>query len=379
MASLHARHSRNCALGPAWTSPDAAGCNCLPSYYIIARDDRGKQVRERTGRNRREAERALRKVAVTVDEGSYVPQVNIAFADWADAWADALERKSATIASYRSTLSIAKAVFGPKAVRRLTPDDVARFSRLLAERGLSPSTRAKHLRVLSACLSSAGVRHYAGRNVVKELPAAEKPRAEKKEAAYFTDDELPRLFAELTPGSRELFSFLLKTGCRVGEASALEWAEIDLAAAVAHVRRSYTAGHLSTPKNHERRDIDLTPDLVELLGVHWGECGKPGDEKIVFPGGTASGHLDPSSVRRELYRAMERAGIAREGPTGENRTVHSLRHTFARIALENGAELTWLSRHLGHSSTAVTDLVYGHWCRAARKAQMEKLVGAFTV
>ncbi|HUO72325.1 MAG TPA: tyrosine-type recombinase/integrase [Solirubrobacteraceae bacterium] len=61
------------------------------------------------------------------------------------------------------------------------------------------------------------------------------------------------------------------------------------------------------------------------------------------------------------------------------RRFHSFRHRFARIALEHGAELTWLSRHLGHSSTAVTDKVYGHWSRAARKRAMERLAGAFAV
>ena len=40
-------------------------------------------------------------------------------------------------------------------------------------------------------------------------------------------------------------------------------------------------------------------------------------------------------LRRDLYPAMERAGIPRVGPTGEKRTFHSLRHTFARVAIEH--------------------------------------------
>ena len=84
-------------------------------------------------------------------------------------------------------------------------------------------------------------------------------------------------------------------------------------------------------------------------------------------------------LSRELYPALKRAGVPRVGPTGEKRTFHSFRHSFARVALESGTELTWLSRHLGHSSTAVTDTVYGHWGRAARKRQMKRLAGAFTV
>jgi hypothetical protein len=40
-----------------------------------------------------------------------------------------------------------------------------------------------------------------------------------------------------------------------------------LAAEVIRVRRSLTAGHIGRPKNHERRDVDGTPDLVETPGT----------------------------------------------------------------------------------------------------------------
>jgi len=76
---------------------------------------------------------------------------------------------------------------------------------------------------------------------------------------------------------------------------------------------------------------------------------------------------------------MKAAGISRVGPTGERRVFHSLRHTYAKRALENGAQITWLSRHLGHSSLKVTSDIYGHWERAERKAQAERLEGVFGV
>jgi integrase len=281
----------------------------------------------------------------------------------------------------RSTIELAKQVLGGKSLRSLRPADVAAFNAVLRRRGISDSTRAKHLRVLGACLNSAVQHGYAAENAVKRLPKAEKPRPQRKEAAYFTDEELPRLFAAIAPGLyRVLFELALKTGMREGELLALAWGDVDLVGAVVRVRRTYTDGHLGLPKNHERRDVDLTPDLVELLGAWWGECERPGDEALIFRGGTSTGYLSPTTIlRRELYRAMKRAEIPREGPTGERRTFHSLRHTFARVALEMGNELTWLSRHLGHSSTMITDTVYGHWARSARKRQAERLKGAFAI
>jgi integrase len=138
---------------------------------------------------------------------------------------------------------------------------------------------------------------------------------------------------------------------------------------------------ISSPKNHERRDVDITPEVVELLGKWWAECGKPNQSRaLVFPGESVNGYLSPSNIlRRHFYPAMERAGIPRVGPTGERRVFHSLRHTFSKRALETGSQLTWLSRHLGHSSLKVTTDIYGHWERAERRAQARRMEGAFGV
>ncbi|MGH3041990.1 MAG: tyrosine-type recombinase/integrase [Gaiellaceae bacterium] len=384
MASLQARHTRACALGKPWTPyTDATeGCTCAggPTYYVVVREGR-KLHRERIGKNRRQAERALTRIQASVDEGAYQPQATIRFTDWGERWLRSLERKENTVRSYVSTIALASEDFGDKVVRRLTTADIAAFNLSLRERSVSASTRAKHLRVLGACLNSAVQHGYAGTNPVRALPKAERPRPMRKEAAYFENEELPRLFAAIEPGLfRTLFLVALKTGMRQGELVALSWGDLDLSAAVGRVRRTYTAGFLSAPKNHERRDVDLTADVVELLGEWWGECGRPGDDVLVFPGDGRHGYIIHSTIRRrELYPAMTRAGISRAGPTGELRTFHSFRHTFAKRALESGTQITWLSRHLGHSSLSVTTDVYGHWERAERKRQAELLLGAFGV
>jgi integrase len=120
--------------------------------------------------------------------------------------------------------------------------------------------------------------------------------------------------------------------------------------------------------------------LVELLGAWWGALGRPDDEKLVFPGETPDGYLNPTTVlRRELYPAIKRAGIPRVGPTGQKRTFHSFRHTHAKVALETGRQLIWLSRRLEHSSLKVTSDVYGHFGARERKAEAELMEGVFGV
>lgn len=205
-------------------------------------------------------------------------------------------------------------------------------------------------------------------------------RPAKREAANFLSAELPPLFGAITPGVyRMICETALKTGAREAELIAATWGDLDLAEAVLRIRHTRTDGHLHEPKSHVRRDVDLTEDLVALLGHCWGELGRPADSTVIFPGATPSGYLDASTLRRELYRAMKAAGIDRVGPTGEKQTFQSLRHTYAKRSLEVGAQITWLSPQLGHSRAQVTTGVYGHWERGERRKQAQQLAGTFGV
>jgi integrase len=374
MASLQASHSRSCPRFRWRPADDAEGCTCKPTYYVVSRVG-PKLVREKVGRNRKLADRRLNKVNVEQDEGSYEPPKDITFAAFADEWYDGLQRpKDSTKKGYRETINYAKAAFGSKKVRHVGPEDIARFLDSITGRGGkgsgSQSNKAKHLRVLGAMFNAAVKRGYCARNPIDRLDDSHRPQAEKRESAYFEDDELPRVVAELDDLYRVVFLLALKTGLREGEIAALTWGDVDTVNSLIRVRAGKTKTAI--------REVDLTANVVELLGQWWGDCGKPGDDVLVFS--TGEGPIPYWKFTRGiLYPAMKRAGIPRIGPTGEKRTWHSLRHTYARIALENGAPIFWLSRQLGHSSVQVTQDTYGHWSRKARKSEAEKLAQAFNV
>jgi integrase len=327
-------------------------------------------VRERIGKDKKVAKRALAKYQAQEDEGSFEVVKNIKFADWGDEWLDGLEKpKAGTVEGYRSTIEWAKQLFGHKNVRQISVSDIKNLNRAMREAKLSGSTRAKHLRVLSGCLQSAVAAGFAKTNVVAKLPQNERPtkseHGETNEAPYFLDAELLRLFREIPEGLyRTLFTVAVRTGMRFGELAALVWGDIDWTDRTIHVARSYRQGRISSTKNRKRRDVPVTWDTLELLQQWSDECGNPEDDILVFPGGRSDGFLDNATVGRVLHAAMDRAGIPRECPEGRarelKRNVHSLRHTFAKRALEGGRSLFWLSRYLGHSDTSVTDKVYGH-------------------
>ena len=215
-----------------------------------------------------------------------------------------------SVSQARSTLTARRSTSRRRRSRTSVSAALAQRTSRASTRACGPGGPPRQLaRSTSAYLARAfraAYRHrYAAANPVRELHPALKPRPERKEAAYFENDELPRLFAELDEGSyRTVCLTALKTGMRQGELLGLCWGDVDLQDAVIRVRRSYTGGTLGTPKNHERRDVDLTTDVVELLGWWWGECGRPTDpDTLVFPGtGKDRVPLLVGSARRALRR-----------------------------------------------------------------------------
>jgi integrase len=404
MASLQARHQRDCSLVTAripkagrspsqWTTfADAtkqAGCSCTPLYHVVLRHG-GKLVREPVGHNRKEAERALDARRGDVARRRYHVVKDISFREWGDQWLAAFTGKPSSRRVYGHTIAYATATFGGVKVRELTTSDVDRFlttvRRANEDRGpaepgepareVSQATLAKHTRQLGACLQGAVAAGYAEQNPVRLMHKSTRPRLVKKAPSYLTDAELAALWPALA--DRPLMLALIKTavgtGARLGELSALTWDDVDLLARELHIGRTYSEGFgETTPKSGERRTVDLTPPAAKVLEDWLAEDGDNGRVFALETGGyIASRHAD-----RALYGAMARAGIPRVGERGGKRTFHSLRNTFARVALEGGAPIDWVRRQLGHSTIALTVEVYGEWSRSAQKAEAAKLAKAF--
>jgi integrase len=396
---LQARHSRSCALGRPWTTfADATkqkGCTCVPLYHVVLRHD-GSLVREPVGHNRKEAERALDARRGDIARREYRVIRDVRFNSWALEWLGSFAGKPNTRRLYGYTLNYAGRAFGTKRVRDLDAGDVRRFldlirSDTLERRGrnrgpddpaapeISPATLAKHLRQLGACLQAAVDEGYASENPVRKLHKSARPKVAKTRPAYYTDVELSRLWSELAERPLALFfcKAAVATGVRLGELAALRWSDVDLLNRELHVRRNFVPGvGEDTPKSGEPRTIDLTPPAARLF-EDWYRLH--GDDGLVFEREEGGYLTSAYMTKRVLYPALERAGIPRVGESGRKRDFHSFRHTFARIALEGGAEITWVKEQLGHSSITLTVDLYGHWSRKSKKAQAKRLEKAFNL
>lgn len=85
----------------------------------------------------------------------------------------------------------------------------------------------------------------------------------------------------------------------------------------------------------------------EAAGARWHEHG------LVFASSVGT-PLDSSHVRRDFRAAIRTAS----GLDAKNWTPRELRHSFVSLLSDHGIPLEEISRLVGHSSTAVTELVY---------------------
>jgi len=322
-------------------------------YHAVSRVN-GRLVREPMGHNRKEAERRMRAIQVQIDQNVYDPPENVDFSEWCDRWLAGLRREETTRRTYRSSLTYAKQAIGKKPLRKVTTSDVRAFLDHVERanrsrkrpREVSSTTLAKHLRHLGACLQAAKAERLIADNPVRLLASSAKPKAQKKRPSYFTNDELGRLWPELA--ERPLLSYLCRlavaTGIRFGELAALRWDDVNLLDGEIVVSRTYSPGvGEKGTKSGEPRTVDLTPQAGRLLQEWYRQTSGEG---LVFER-EVGGYLVGGQVLDALYAAMGRAAVPRVGERGGKRTFHSFRNTFARIALEGGAQLTWVQAQLG--------------------------------
>jgi integrase len=159
------------------------------------------------------------------------------------------------------------------------------------------------------------------------------------------------------------FQFLHDTGCRVGELAALKWYDkngkplVDLVGKRAKIEASYSpaAGKDKLPKTNQRRYVDLTDLVVDLL-TEWKKEQRERLMRVGLNAKTAymvtNDHGSPRRQDGNLVRVFTRVN---KGCGFVGHTPHDFRATFATVHLtDDFGRLPWVSRQLGHASERTT-------------------------
>lgn len=346
-------------------------------FVVVFYDHEGKQ-RKRSAPTYKRAVKLKAQLTADVERGEYSELSRVRFIDYAREWVERYQGRRGrgirenTRSDYRKALERhAIPYFGRRRLSDIRPVDISRFAAEVAKTGVSPGTVRLQLAPVKCLFSSAVkeglIRSNPAREINYDLPRPQTDEADEEEHVKALDeDELRRFLAELPETWRFFFTFLVHTGLRIGEAIALQWKHVDLASGYLLVRRRYYRGGFDAPKSkYGRRDIRLSPGLLQELGRRWLVAGED-PEALVFPSQTG-GVLDQSNLMaRVLKPAAVRAGLGEwvvsRGEKSARSWVgfHSMRHTCASILFKRGWNPKQVQMLLGHHSPGFTQEVYVH-------------------
>lgn len=158
---------------------------------------------------------------------------------------------------------------------------------------------------------------------------------------------------------RTYFMFLYWTGCRRGEAIALQKSDLDNGwVNIRRSQRDATTG-LKPTKTRQARKIQL--DETTWKAVFDLAISTKGP--YVFGGERG---IAPTTIDRKFLEAKKLSGV-------KNIRLHDLRHSHATVLINAGVNIVAVSKRLGHSTIDQTLKTYTHLLESSDQNMMRKI------
>lgn len=254
-------------------------------------------------------------------------------------------------------------ILGDMKLPEITPAQIAALLLDIQSEGKAHSTVIKVYTILHSFFKMAYLGDMINRNPMDKV---ERPKPRKNEIKAdgplaYTPAEVQTIITSLEREPlkwQTLVHLLIDTGIRRGECCALQWKNIDFDTGAITIAGNlcYTSAkgvYLDTPKNGHTRTVYAGGHTLALLRRLRTEQSQKSISGYVFTREASPEPMHPQSPTRYLKKFSERYGVPDLHP-------HKLRHTFASIAITNGADVASVSEALGHSDKAVTLRMYTH-------------------
>jgi len=201
------------------------------------------------------------------------------------------------------------------------------------------------------------------------MPHVTNLREAKADVDPFELKEVLRILEAAHYWERTFLSVLLLTGMRPNEALALSWDAIDFEHSLIRIRRTvhrrYGFGLPKTPGSE--REVEMCAIVRSELQQQRARSQLRGE--LVFPSvaGTA---IDLANFRARNWPRILRDAKVRP------RVIYQCRHTFARLALEQGDTPQHVAAMLGHTTLQMLFRVYGRWTHPPESSALARLDAA---
>ena len=219
----------------------------------------------------------------------------------------------------------------PRYVRESDIRDYIQY--LVEEKGVSPSTTRLALSALKFYYLNIQKRRF---NYLFTISMSKKP---KRLPVVLSKFEVSRLLNAVVNSKHKLILALMySAGLRVSEVVKLKAEDFDFDDKILWVRQGKGKKDRQTIISKK-----LEPVLIKLV-----EAKEKGE--YMFACQRLGRHLSTRSVENVFTRALENSGIKKQA------TCHSLRHSFATHLLEDGTDIRYIQRLLGHRSLTTTQI-----------------------
>lgn len=250
--------------------------------------------------------------------------------------------------------------FEPFASARLDEIDnelIGRFAtyrRKQGENGKAVNTVNSNLRVLRRVLNKAAEWHNPKKGIflLEKAPAFELLKGANKRDRVVTFNEEDAYLGKARINSPLLADFvseLFDTALRPEEGYRQRWEEIAWDGGL-YGDRTVRVIHGKT--DSARREVPLSPRVQDILRAKWEAAGKP-QQGWVWPNAdTASGHIEPSTLKKAHAKACKQAKI-------KPFVIYAARHTSLTRLGYSGCDVWTLARLAGHSKIQMS-MIYVH-------------------
>ena len=299
------------------------------------------------GQSDREVEAKLHSYILTKDSKPKKPKCRT-FDKVAEDWWEKKESELAvgSVRVYRARVKEIADYFKNTPVDEITPLKIVSYLRRLQAQDYSQKVINNKKSIIKQILDDALIAGDIEMNPCINLPTVKGKSKEARNPASDADIKAIEAHRNDSDIARMVY-FILWTGCRRGEAAALQWKHIDFESRTAKICQSVAysspTAQVKSPKTEAgERDVILPPNVIEVLQ---GRQGKP-NQFVFFPKGLPK--------EREFQVAIDDFRKS----AGISCTLHQLRHSYATMLHSAGVDVKDAQYLLGHSSIIVTQDIY---------------------
>lgn len=357
----------------------------MVKVYIGIKDGK-KSYKYVYGKTQKEADQKAEELKVSLRKGMDISAHNDSFKTWAEYWLIS-KKHEVSEDRYSSLVSRTKVWINALCNAQISQIKPFELQTILfsisaknpyTDKPMAKKTIRGYVQVINAIFDFAIDNRVVDYNPANKLKAPQMATTVQRRALSVEERQRVMEFEHRAKPSAML---MMLSGLRRGEATALQWNDIDFTNNKIFVTKSFNfkTKDFKPPKNGKARVVSVPQILIDYLKI------LPRESLFVLT--NAKGQMMTEDSWRRLYQSyMHDMNIKYGYKEAPNKfspikipmliapfTPHELRHTFCTIMYEAGIDALTAKEQLGHSDIKTTLSIYTHLSSQHKENDIKKL------